>query len=121
MARTMDEKLAKSLLDAIALGGEIDSPQVNQIIASNPYHIIDSTSGKTKIKNPSLFNLIIAQPQSIAALSSLEIRCCICKRVITYPAWYHFIHYAINHFHFFVCFNQANPTEPTTNCMRGLK
>lgn len=117
----MDDKLAKDMLKAIALGGAVESEDVHNIIASNPYHIIDSTSGKTRIRQPKLFDLIIAQPASISALSSLEIRCCICKRVITYPAWYHFIHYAINHFHFFVCFNSNSPAQPNIECMKGLK
>lgn len=115
----MEEQLQKDILSSIDYSGSSES-MVKPIVASFAHlnRILDKSNGTARIlksvqKN---FSLILSQPNNLSSLSSFEIRCCLCSSVIKYPCWYWRIQYSINHFHYFVCFNEED--KITTKCMR---
>lgn len=115
----MDEKLAKEMLANIAYAGET-ATKAKPIIGGNLSHILNLSSGSPRIQTNivSRFKLILGQPEGLLHLGRFEIRCCLCKRVISYPCWYYSIHYAVNHFHYFVCFDSESNNKPSTKCYR---
>ncbi|SRR5260370_41526065 len=118
----MNEELANEILRNIALSGTTET-KIKPIIAhsnSGLNHILNLSSGSPRIQTNVVnrFQLILSQPQAISILNPFEIRCCLCRKVISYPAWYYSIKYAINHFHYFVCFDSASPNKPSTRCYR---
>lgn len=87
--------------------------------SANIHQIAGVTSGSLRIY-PSIikkFELILSQPIS-SAFNPFEIRCAFCKKVISYPCWYYSIKYAVNHFHYFVCFDASCPSKPSAKCYR---
>lgn len=113
----MNNKFAEDILRNIATGGTVEKT-VNPIIGSNLTQILDLGSGAARIKRNIRFHLILSQPQALSILNPFEIRCCLCKKVISYPAWYWSIRYAVNHFHYFVCFDADSPSKPSVKCYR---
>lgn len=121
----IDNNDLDDILSSIELGGAASTENAveNQIILgsrNNLNHIAGVSSGRMKIY-PSIakkFQLLLTQPAMLKALNPFEIRCVLCKQVISYPAWYYSIKYAVNHFHYFVCFDSSQPTKPTTKCYR---
>jgi hypothetical protein len=113
-----------SIIKSINLEGASleQNKTVHLILGSrnNLNHITGVSSGKLKIY-PSVakkFELILSTPSSLSALSPFEIRCILCKKVISYPCWYYSIRYAINHFHYFVCFDSHSPQAVNVSCYR---
>ena len=117
----MDDRLAQEILDSIVLTGTA-SIKVNHIIDKDSSHILDLGSGAARISRTALkhFQLIISQPDLINHLSPFEIRCTLCHKVISYPAWYYEVKYDINHFHYFVCFDSSSPNKPSVKCYRRM-
>jgi hypothetical protein len=115
----IDDKTAASMLKAIGLSGSPNIDEVHTIISTNPIHILNHSSGLPRIKNPEKFSLILSQPDSLQGLNQFEIRCCMCRQVIGYPCWHYEVKYAINNFHFFICFDAASPTVVNCKCLRG--
>jgi hypothetical protein len=113
----LSDELKADLLRSISLRGD---GSVNPIIgsASHVSQILNVSSGLPKILNPSKFSLVVNQPLSLSALNSLEIRCCLCRNVISYPAWYRIDVYLKNTFHFFICFDTTSSSKPTARCYR---
>lgn len=121
----MDEQLKAEILKKLELEGsssEENAERHNIILGSrnNLNHIINLGDGRAKIRKALIpkFQFIIGQPKVLAALSPFEIRCCLCKRVISYPAWYYRQEFVINHLHFFVCFDPESRTEVTARCYK---
>lgn len=117
----INKDLKDEILNSISYSGEAEKT-VHLILGSrnNLNHIAGVSSGSLRIY-PSMikkFNLILSQPLQLQALNPFEIRCVLCKRVISYPCWYYSIRYAVNHFHFFVCFDSGSADKPTTKCYR---
>jgi len=120
----MDELEKQNILKSITLeGASLSENKTRHLILGSRHnlnHIAGISSGSLKIY-PSIsnkFKLILSQPQSLSVLSPFEIRCVFCKRVISYPCWYYSIKYAVNHFHYFVCFDSESPNKPSTRCYR---
>src|SRR5437899_10153039 len=120
----IDEKTQQEILRSIALEGAASHERatVHLVLGSrtNLNAIAGFHSGPLRIY-PSIskkFKLLLAQPAILQALNPFEIRCVFCKAVISYPAWYYSIKYAVNHFHYFVCFDSASPEKPSTKCYR---
>ena len=120
----IDEQTKADILRNISLGGSADAARafVKPIIADdkNLSLLLDKSSGRARIYSHRLkhFALVLSQPVILSALNPFEIRCCFCRAVIRYPAWYYSIKYAVNHFHYFVCFDSASPEKPSTKCYR---
>lgn len=118
----INNDLKDRMLAAIALTGasEADNAVTKQVIGSNLSAILNTSSGLPRIHNhvASKFSLILSKPEALAALSPFEIRCCLCKKVISYPCWYHHIKYTINNFHYFVCFDSSHPEGVTAKCFK---
>lgn len=124
----LDEKSKNDILKSIELRGAID----DNVVESNPIilgsrnnlnHIAGRSSGLLKIY-PSIakkFKLILSKPTELAALARFEIRCVMCKQVISYPCWYYSIKYVVNHFHYFVCFDRNSPELVNCKCYRSDK
>lgn len=112
----IDDKTAKDMLKHISLSGALETPEVNNIISSNGNHVLEFSSGLPKIRNSKKFSLILSIPEALKSLSSFEIRCCLCRKVISYPAWYLKEEFNINHFHFFVCFSSEKSVN--SKCYR---
>ena len=116
-----EEKLdwTEQILRNIALGGTA-TRSVNPIIGGNIRHVLSLSSGAPRLQTNVVkkFALILSQPSSISILNPFEIRCCLCNSVIHYPAWYYCIKYAVNHFHYFICWDDKHPNEPSTACYR---
>lgn len=100
------EELANEILRNISISGTAEE-RVKPIIGGNLSKIITTSSGLPKIQSNvvSKFNLVLSQPERLSILNPFEIRCCLCKKVISYPCWYYNIKYAVNHFHYFICMN----------------
>lgn len=118
--KVIDEQIKDSILRNIGLGGAAseDTGVVKQIVAKSEHlnSILNLSSGTPRIHKQ--FKLILSQPQQLEALNPFEIRCCLCGRVISYPAWYLLIRYAINHIHYFVCFDKDSRNRVTAKCYR---
>lgn len=112
----IDDSLKTNILKSLELTGSAteDSIRVNK----NTDNIFDRTSGKIRVRpsREKQFNLILSQPKTLAALSSFEIRCCVCNRVISYPAWHLVLTFTKNVFHYFICFDRNEVNKPTVNC-----
>ena len=116
----MDKDLAEQMLRNIALSGDSSGARIKPIIGGNLNHILNLSSGSARLQTNVInrFKLILNQPQSISILNPFEIRCALCKRVISYPTWYYSIKYAVNHFHYFICFDSESKDKPSTRCYR---
>lgn len=119
---SLPQDLTKDLLRSIEINGVSDESEASQKHRINSHfaNIIDGSSGRIRLR-PSVINkfkLIHWQPNELKALSSVEIRCLYCRRVISYPAWYLRVKYAVNVFHYFVCFSSASESKPKLNCKR---
>lgn len=115
----MNEELAQEMLHNIAsVGGATQTKKT--IIGGNLNHILNLSSGLPRLhKNvESRFQLILSQPSQLSFLNPFEIRCCLCKRVISYPCWYHNANYNVNQFHYFVCFDKDSKDKPSTKCYK---
>ena len=90
------------------------------IIVGNKSQILDFGSGNHRIQRGLIkkFSLILSQPENLYTLSNLQVRCCLCHSVISYPSWYYCRKYAVNHFHYFICFDSSSPLQPSTKCYR---
>jgi len=87
------------------------------VIIGNLSHIENiSNVGSGQLKINKKFNLILSNP--LLAFEWNEIRCCLCNRVISYPCWYYSIKYAVNHFHYFICFDKDSPSKPSVKCYK---
>lgn len=119
----MNNDLANEILKSISLRGSAsqEAAEIKPIIANSDIatlHLIDRSRGLLKLRRNVNFNLVISQPETLSALNPFEIRCCLCHRVISYPAFYYTKQYNINTLHFFICFSPSDPSKPTTACMR---
>lgn len=122
----IDDELKNSILQSIALeGASLDeNKSINLIIASrsSSLSLLHLYSGLPKLR-PNLarkFQLILSQPASLSILSPLVIRCCLCGKVISYPAWYMNQRFAVNWFHYFICFDKSFNKQATASCYRRL-
>lgn len=115
----MNKDLANEMLNSIAAAGSV-SKSVKPIIGGNLNHILSLSSGSPRIQTNVInrFALILSQPEILQRLNPFEIRCCLCKKVVSYPCWYYSIKYAVNHFHYFICFDASHRDSPTTKCYR---
>lgn len=116
------------VLKNISLSGSTES-KINPIIVtksndSNLNHVLDTRSAVPRIHSHLIkagkFSLILLQPKTLPTrfFNPQEIRCCVCNKAISYPAWHYVKEYTINHFHYFVCFDNESPTKPNTHCFR---
>lgn len=114
----LDKELQKEILDSIGKSGHSEETELK--VNTNINHVLNFSSGAARIQTTVVrkAKLILSQPQALQALSNLQIRCALCKRVISYPCWYHSIRYAVNHFHYFICFDKDSPNKPSTKCYR---
>jgi len=110
----------KEILDSIASSGRVEEKEIK--INSNINHVLSFSSGAARIQSTFVrkAQLILSQPAILQSLSNFQIRCALCHRVISYPAWYYNIKYSVNQFHYFVCFDNLNPTKPTARCYRKV-
>ena len=121
---SIDESIKDSILRNIGLSGSAEEKTsiIKPIIASSEHlnAILNLSSGSARIHSHinKKFNLILAQPNGLSVLNPFEIRCCLCRAVISYPCWYYGIRYAVNHIHYFVCFDEADVSKPLTRCYR---
>ena len=106
-------------MDTLVATGTLDNP-VKPIISGNMSHILNLSSGLPRLQTHVIkrFSLIISQPLALTTFNPFEVRCCLCRSVIRYPAWYYSIKYAVNHFHYFICFDASSPDKPSTKCYR---
>lgn len=117
----MNESLAKGILQNIASSGSA-SKEVKINIGGNLNHILSLSSGSPRLQTNVIgrFKLILSQPLTLEMMNPFEIRCSFCRKVIKYPCWYYSIKYAVNHFHYFVCFDSSSSDKPSTKCYRRL-
>ena len=116
----MDGFLKSSLLKSIELSGSVEneSSEVKILINKNLDNILDSGSGKVRLRPvwASKFNLILSQPGELLALSPFEIRCLHCKRVISYPAWNLRLKFDRSIMMYFLCFSEVSPLIAKLDC-----
>ena len=107
------------ILRSIELAGaaSAENISVRPILQANLKRILDTSSGSPRILRVNKFNLITSLPLAIKLLSPFEIRCSLCKRPITYPVWYMSEKFAVNQFHYFICFNSDSPNKPNVSCL----
>lgn len=111
--------LATEILKNIELTGDTTT-QIKLILNGNLNHVLNLSSGTPRIQTNVIkkFNLILSQPLGLSVLNPFEVRCCLCHRVISYPCWYYEVKYAVNHFHYFVCFSASRADKVSVNCYR---
>ena len=121
---SLSDELAREMLKAISTTGAVhpENAVIKPVIYGSLENIMDYSSGLPRLKSKVInkFQLIIAQPLILSALSSFEIRCCLCRSVISYPAWHHDIRYNVNHFHYFICFDKASADKPNMRCYKPI-
>lgn len=117
--------LKDEILNSIALHGSaaLETASIIPVIAGNDKnlgHILNLSSGSPRIHSSIIkrFSLILGMPKPLTAMSALSIRCALCNSVISYPCWYYTIRYAVNQFHYFVCFNPTEPGNVTAKCYK---
>src|SRR6266545_9906 len=113
----IDKDLQDEILNLISSSGAVDS---NTHINGHLDHVVSMSSGSPRIQTNVLnkFSVILSQPSALKTISPLGLRCALCKRVISYPAWYYSVKYAVNQFHYFICFVSSSPNKPSTECYR---
>lgn len=120
----LSDETIKEMLRNIELGGasSVENQETHVVLGArnNLSIILNLSSGLPKIRNEAAkrFTLLLSQPEILKPLNPFEIRCCLCRRVISYPCWYWSKRYAVNHFHYFICFDAASPLVPTTKCYK---
>jgi hypothetical protein len=89
---------------------------------SNNKNILDLSNGQARISRTCLkkSELILFQPSALAGFDRREIKCCLCHHQVSYPTWYYKLEFAINQFHYFICFDSEKPGKPTTKCYRRI-
>ena len=112
------EEWTRQTSNSIALTGTATS-NIKVVLAQH-HNILDSSSSLPRIKRNLVkkFQLILSQPDEIGSNNGQYIRCSICNEIIHWPAWYHLIRYASNHFACFICFDSSSPLQPSTKCYR---
>lgn len=121
---SLEDDVRAQILRDINLTGAADSSKakIGIIIASRfqATNVITLSGGLPKVRPniAKLFILLVGQPRLLEVMNPLEIRCCFCKRVISYPAWYWRQVYAVNQIHYFVCFDKDSPLSVNTKCYR---
>ena len=121
---SLDDKAKEDILKSISISGVAsdENKTVQIVLASrnNLNTILDSSSGLARIRTNAAnkFKLLISQPLVLTGFNPFELRCVLCKKVITYPAWYLCLRYAVNEFHYFVCFDSNSPDKVTAHCYR---
>lgn len=109
------------ILKSIAYSGSTES-SVKAMIAGRHHlaNIVESSTGVMRINRSVVkkFNLILSLPSKLSSFNRIDIRCCLCNRIINYPCWYHVIKFKVNHLHFFVCFDSDSPMKPSVKCYR---
>lgn len=118
----MNDELAKEMLRSIASSGSV-TKVVHHIIANSSRglsNVLNLSSGSPRLQTNVInkFKFILSQPAELSVLNPFEIRCALCHKVISYPCWYYSIKYAVNHFHYFVCFDSDSKLKPNTKCYR---
>jgi|SRR5882672_9087993 len=120
----LSDETIKEMLRNIELGGSAseENAEVHVVLGSrnNLVVIMDRSGGLPKIRKEAAkkFKLLLSQPSILRVMNPFEIRCCLCKSVISYPAWYFDKRYLINHFHYFICFDPSDNSKPTTKCYK---
>jgi hypothetical protein len=117
--RVINSDLQKELLDLISKSGKTEDLAIK--VNVNIHDILTFSSGAARLHSTVIRKavLILSQPLTLQSLSSLQIRCILCKRVISYPCWYYEVKYAVNHFHYFICFQpSADSTKPSMKCYK---
>lgn len=114
----IDKELQSEILESITKFGKSEEKTI--MINTNISDILNFSSGSPRLQSTAArkARLILSKPQSLQVLNNFQIRCILCHKVISYPCWYYNIRYAINHFHYFVCFDSDSSTKPSTRCYR---
>jgi len=111
------------ILKSITLGGRAEIKE-KAIIGSfeNRSSILDLSNGAVRISRTTQKKaiLILGQPSILAGFKSNEIRCALCGRIISYPSWYYSLNYAVNQFHYFICFDESSKLKPSVKCYRRV-
>lgn len=120
----MDDSIKDEILKSIELlGSALPENASKAIVIGNRNGlaaILDYSNGLPKVR----FNvakdakLILSAPLNLKALSPFAIRCCLCNKVINYPAWYYKVSYSVNVIHYFICFDGSENSKPTAKCYR---
>ena len=114
---TTEEEMLKLVKESIKT-----EVRKNLILVSsdNLSKVLDFGSGSPRISRSLVkkFQLILSRPDDLLSFDYNEIRCCLCNKIVSYPVWYHNIKYAVNHFHYFICWDDKHPNEPSTACYR---
>ncbi len=114
----IDKNTQDEILESIAKYGKTEEKEIK--INTNLNHILSFSSGAARLQTSCIrrARLILSQVEAMRDLSNLQIRCALCHKVISYPAWYYTIRYAVNHFHYFICFDKDSPSKPSVKCYR---
>lgn len=118
---TISSESLQEILDSITKQGTAltENAAVRHIVANRDSltQIINVSSGLPRIQNhvASRFQLILSSPLTI---SRHEQRCCFCQKMIVFPCWYWSVKYAVNVFHYFICFDSNSPDKPSTRCYK---
>jgi hypothetical protein len=111
----LTEKEKQEILDNIENFGHVEQPVINKDINA----VLSYSSGLPRLQRTFERKavLTLSQPHELKSLNPFEIRCALCKRVISYPCWYYNAKYNVNSFHYFVCFSKESPNKPSLNCV----
>jgi len=113
----LDTELTKQILDNIkSQGATTNNIRININLAD----VVSYSSGSPRIQKTFSRKavLIVSRPKNLETINQLEIRCALCKKPISYPAWYYHIKYAVNELHYFLCFDSESSNKPSAKCYR---
>lgn len=116
------DDLKSSILRSINTSGSASEEErkVNPIISPDGKKLLNYSSGTPKLRKSVIpnFALIFTQPLSLSAVHNTEIRCCLCRKVINYPAWHWRESFLVNQFYYFICFDSTSPKEVSARCYK---
>lgn len=115
----LSDKEQKEILESIEKYGSVEEPVFN-INSNTDNDVLSRSSGMPRIQRTCERKafLIGAKPKELGILTAPQIRCCLCHKIISYPAWYYRIAYAVTKIHYFICFDSKFPNHPTAKCYR---
>lgn len=113
-----DSETQKEILDSITNSGSIEHNEIK--VNTNISDVLSFSSGSARLQSSAIrkARLILGKPHELVSLDNKQIKCVLCKRVISYPCWYYNIRYAVNHFHYFICFDKDSASKPTAKCYK---
>ncbi len=108
----IDDRLKDEILGSILMDGVSSEENKHKTNILNPdsEYLISRANGRAVIRKTLLSHFTLLLKQNLA-VNPLEIRCCVCGRIVTYPVWYMVEDRTYHTIHYYVCYTGSNKAE----------